>query len=53
VSIKVTMNPEFLKFQNIALEVVIWLVLSAACDIVIAAAMSHALVRLDCIVSAV
>ncbi|KAJ6573542.1 hypothetical protein DFH09DRAFT_1312243 [Mycena vulgaris] len=43
VSVMVAMHPEFQQFQNITTEVIIWLVLSAACDVVIAIAMTHAL----------
>ncbi|KAJ7812386.1 hypothetical protein B0H14DRAFT_3478880 [Mycena olivaceomarginata] len=43
VGVKVFVNPEFRSFQTFATEVVIWLVLSALCDIIIAAGMTHAL----------
>jgi hypothetical protein len=44
VAVKVFLNPEFRSFQTFATEVVVWLVLSALCDIIIAAGMTHALV---------
>ncbi|KAJ7137228.1 hypothetical protein C8R46DRAFT_612965 [Mycena filopes] len=43
VSVMVAMNPEFRGFGNFTTEIIVWLSLSAACDIVIAVAMTHAL----------
>ncbi|KAJ7441735.1 hypothetical protein FB451DRAFT_1414528 [Mycena latifolia] len=42
-SILIWMNSEFRQFQNISVEVAVWLALSAACNIAIAIGMSHAL----------
>jgi hypothetical protein len=44
VSAKVIAFPEFRSFENFTIVVIVWLVLSAACDIVIAVGMTHALV---------
>jgi hypothetical protein len=44
VSINVFMHPEFRSFETFTTEVIVWLVLSAVCDVVIAAGMTHALV---------
>jgi hypothetical protein len=46
VSTMVSMNPQFRDFGNFTVEVIVWLVLSAVCDIVIAIGMTHALVCL-------
>jgi len=43
VSTLVSMNPHFRDFGNFTVEVIVWLVLSAVCDIVIAIGMTHAL----------
>ncbi|KAJ7354346.1 hypothetical protein DFH08DRAFT_955745 [Mycena albidolilacea] len=43
VSAKVIAFPEFRSFENFTIVVIVWLVLSAACDIVIAVGMTHAL----------
>ncbi|KAF7358045.1 hypothetical protein MVEN_00851700 [Mycena venus] len=43
VSINVFLNPEFRNFERFSTEVIVWLVLSAVCDIVIAIGMTHAL----------
>jgi len=43
VSYMVHINPEFRAFQNFTTEVIVWLVLSAGCDILIAVGMTHAL----------
>ncbi|KAJ7354393.1 hypothetical protein DFH08DRAFT_1077118 [Mycena albidolilacea] len=43
VAVKAFLNPEFRSFQTFATEVVVWLVLSALCDIIIAAGMTYAL----------
>ncbi|KAJ7765072.1 hypothetical protein DFH07DRAFT_372905 [Mycena maculata] len=43
VSIMVMMKPEFRQFGDFTLDVTIWLVSSAACDIIIAVAMTYAL----------
>ncbi|KAF7358001.1 hypothetical protein MVEN_00847100 [Mycena venus] len=43
VSAKVALNPEYSSFEIFTSEVIVWLVLSAACDIIIAIGMSYAL----------
>ncbi|KAJ7657382.1 hypothetical protein DFH06DRAFT_1298001 [Mycena polygramma] len=43
VSAVVLRHPEFESFQNFSTEIILWLVLSAVCDIVIAGGMTHAL----------
>ncbi|KAJ7354395.1 hypothetical protein DFH08DRAFT_854743 [Mycena albidolilacea] len=43
VSINVFMHPEFRSFETFTTEVIVWLVLSAVCDVVITAGMTHAL----------
>jgi hypothetical protein len=43
-SIKVFMNREFGKFDRFLTSAIVWLALSAVCDIVIAVGLSHALV---------
>ncbi|KAJ6594662.1 hypothetical protein B0H19DRAFT_1247319 [Mycena capillaripes] len=43
VSSMLSMNPEFRNFGRFKPEIIIWLVLSAVCDIVIAIGMTHAL----------
>ncbi|KAK7001508.1 hypothetical protein R3P38DRAFT_3217088 [Favolaschia claudopus] len=45
VSVKVAMNAAFRDFDNFSVEVILWLALSAFCDLVIAVGMSHALDR--------
>ncbi|KAK6977520.1 hypothetical protein R3P38DRAFT_3123411 [Favolaschia claudopus] len=44
VSVKVAMNAAFRDFDNFSVEVILWLALSAFCDLVIAVSMSYALV---------
>ena len=44
----VVLNPAFGSFERFKTVIAVWLGLSAACDIVIAAGMSYALVRLVC-----
>lgn len=46
VSAAVSMHPEFSNFKHFTSEVIVWLVLSAVCDVVIAVGMTHALVCL-------
>jgi len=43
VSVKVFLNPAFRDFETFTTEVIIWLVLSAVCDIVIAVGLTYAL----------
>ncbi|KAJ6594661.1 hypothetical protein B0H19DRAFT_1247318 [Mycena capillaripes] len=43
VSAVVSMNPEYQNFGKFKTEIILWLVLSAVCDIVIAVGMTHAL----------
>ncbi|KAJ7860352.1 hypothetical protein B0H13DRAFT_2272222 [Mycena leptocephala] len=43
VSAAVSMHPEFSNFKHFTSEVIVWLVLSAVCDVVIAVGMTHAL----------
>ncbi|KAJ7633395.1 hypothetical protein DFH06DRAFT_691539 [Mycena polygramma] len=43
VSVMVSSNPKFQDFGNFATEIIIWLALSAVCDIVIAVGMTYAL----------